>query len=196
MLSLAAGGCVSSMMRPVGPETTYEPAAGKAVIIFMRPSTLGYAIQSSVFDLAPNKETVTVPFGAGDQFVGIVSSTAKVAYVTEPGEHLFMVIGENADFMKATLVEGKTHYALVSPRMGWWKARFSLEPVRADTIGSEDFEDWYSSTDFIENTEESHAWAKDNWESIQDKKTDYIRKWLGKPQEERDEQTLLPVDCR
>ena len=45
-------------------------------------------------------------------FIGILSGKTKVAHLTEPGEKLFMVIGENADFMKATLEAGKTYYAL------------------------------------------------------------------------------------
>lgn len=187
LASAALSGCVSSAMRPVAPEqASYVPSADSAVVIFLRPSTLGYAIQSSVFDLAP----------AGDQFVGIVSSTTKVAYVTTPGEHLFMVIGENADFMKATLAPGKTYYALVTPRFGWVKARFSLEPIRATQLDTAEFRSWDDDTEFIENTDASRQWAAENWASIQSKKDDYIRKWNSKPQNERDEQTLNPDDGR
>jgi hypothetical protein len=63
----------------------------------MRPSSLGGAVQSSVFELRPD----------GDKFVGIVSSKTKIAYSTGPGQHLFMVIAENADFMRANLAPGK-----------------------------------------------------------------------------------------
>jgi hypothetical protein len=79
-------------MRPLGPGSLPSaPAPGGSVIIFMRPSFVGGAIQSSVFELRPD----------GDKFVGIVSSKTKIAYATEPGPHLYMVTGENADFMRA-----------------------------------------------------------------------------------------------
>jgi hypothetical protein len=188
VLALLVGGCASSAMRPVGPGAAAAPLADKAVVVFMRPSNFGGAIQASVFD-------VTQPSNHTDKFVGIVSAGTKVAYVADAGPHLFMVIGENADFMDATLAPGKTYHAIVSARMGWWKARFSLEPVHAAELTSADFAEW-NETKLVENTTESHAWAKDNWESIQGKKVDYIRKWNAKPQAERDEQTLFVQDGR
>jgi len=189
VLALLVTGCGSSAMRQVGPGAApAAPLADKAVVVFMRPSNFGGAIQASVFD-------VTQPANTTDKLVGIVSAGTKVAYVTDAGPHLFMVIGENADFMNATLAPGKTYHAIVSARMGWWKARFSLEPVHATQLSSGDFADW-NETDLVENTTESLAWAKDNWESIQGKKVDYLRKWNGKPQAERDEQTLFVDDGR
>jgi hypothetical protein len=46
----------------------------------------------------------------------------------------------------------------------------------------------------VANTEESQQWAPSNWESIQGKKVDYLQTWNGKPQSERDEQTLYAGD--
>lgn len=190
-LFVAASGCtnysryISDKMHKLGPDAAVQPPAeGQSQVIFMRPATVGYAVQSSVFDLRPD----------GDKLVGIVSTVSKVAYPTEPGEHLFMVIGENADFLRADLSPGKTYYVLVEPRLGWWKARFSMTPVRKESLGTTDFETWNTSTQLIENTDESRLWAQENWESIQDKKVDYKRKWDGKPQDERDAQTLKPED--
>ena len=87
-------GCASARMKSV-PEAQapYTLAAGETQVIFMRPSFFGGAIQSSVFDATDNK----------DELIGIVSAGTKVRYVTQSGEHLFMVIGENADFMRAYL---------------------------------------------------------------------------------------------
>jgi hypothetical protein len=184
MLAVIAG-CASSAMRPLEPgRIPSAPAPGGSVIVFMRPSFVGGAIQSSVFDIRPD----------GDKFVGIVSSKTKVAYPTEPGQHLFMVIGENADFMRANLAPGKMYYALVTPRMGWWKARFSLRPVHRDEIGSEDFNGWDEATQFVENTEASRQWAQENWASIQDKKADYMRKWDQKSEADKSELTLQAHD--
>jgi hypothetical protein len=190
VLLLTAAGCTitSSAMRPVDPSHAINvPAAGEAVVIFMRPSRVGGAIQSSVFD-------VTQPSNRSDKLVGIVSAGTKVAYATVPGEHLFMVIGENADFMAARLAAGKTYYVLVTPRMGWWKSRFSLVPIHKTELNGGDFTEWRDDTTLVENTEESAQWAQANWASIQDKKVDYLRKWNGKPQSERDEQTLYAED--
>jgi len=185
ILLAMASGCTSTAMRPLGPGSVPSaPAPGGSVIIFMRPSFVGGAIQSSVFELRPD----------GDKFVGIVSSKTKIAYATEPGQHLFMVIEENADFMRANMAAGKTYYALVTPRMGWWKARFSLRPVHRNEIGSGEFNGWDEATHFVENTDESRQWARDNWPSIQDKKVDYVRKWNQKSEADKNELTLLEQD--
>ncbi|MGR9115950.1 MAG: hypothetical protein ACU85E_09305 [Gammaproteobacteria bacterium] len=188
---LLAGGCTSSLMKKSVSDNEVIPAGNPehAQIIFMRPSSFGGAIQSSVFDLKQEGSQLS-----DDVFVGIVSANTKVLYDAEPGYHLFMVVGENADFMPAHLQAGKTYYALVTPRMGWWKARFSLKPIHQETLVSDDFHDWFESTDWYENTGESQQWAKKNWQSIQDKKQGYLEKWEQKPKSEKDKLTLKEDD--
>ncbi len=187
------GGCTSSLMQKSVINSSTIPAEKSeyAQIVFMRPSSFGGAIQSSVFDLKHNKNQLS-----DDVFIGIVSANTKVLYGAEPGFHLFMVIGENADFMQANLKAGKTYYALVTPRMGWWKARFSLKPLHSNDLASEDFKDWLESTDWYENTNASRQWAIDNWESIQNKKIEYLVKWENKSELEKDELTLKESDAQ
>lgn len=190
LAAAALTGCstshVSPMMQPANLLKPVAPSADNAVVIFMRPSNYGYLIQSSVFDLDDS----------GDTFVGIVSAGSKVAYAARPGEHTFMVIGENADFMKATLAPNKTYYALVEARMGWWKARFSLTPVHAAKLSHDEFGDWDRDTKLIENTNTSRQWAKDNAPSIHAKRDDYIQRWRGKSPAEIDEGGLRLEDGR
>lgn len=174
---LISQGCASKYMKPVGPDAalSYAPSGEESVVIFMRPSVVGGAIQSSVFDVTTEDNVL----------VGIVSSKTKVAYRVSAGDHLFMVIGESADFMRAELLAGKIYYALVTPRMGVWKARFSLRPVHQEDLSSDEFKDWQSSCEFVENTEDSFKWARDNAPSIQNKREEYFKKWMSKPEEDR-----------
>lgn len=173
---LLISGCASNYMKPGGPDAaSYAPGQNQATVIFMRPSSLGGAIQSSVFDVT----------GGENNLVGIVSHKTKVAYKVPPGEHLFMVIGESADFMKAFLDAGKIYYALVTPRIGVWKARFSLKPIHKDELNSEKFNDWNSSCEFVENTDASFQWAKEEMPSIQEKHKSYFEKWMSKPEADR-----------
>ena len=179
-------GCAGSnqYMRPASEEKGLSaPADNESMVVFMRPSGFGFAISSSVFDISDKDET----------FVGIVSAKKKVAYRTNPGEHMFMVIGETADFMKATLQPGKTYYALVTPRMGAWKARFSLKPVLKSELSSGEFKDWLSTCDFTENTPEAFEWAKHNSPSIRSKRAASWEKWNEKA--ESDKPTLNSDDC-
>jgi hypothetical protein len=81
-----------------------------------------------------------------------------------------MVVGESADIMGAEVEAGKKHYALVAPRVGVWKSRFSLKPIHKDELESEELMDCYSSCTFFENTNSSNQWTRDNAHSIQSKR--------------------------
>jgi hypothetical protein len=165
----------------VGEAPAVAPA-GKALVVFMRPSTLGFAIASSVYELKP----------AGDVFIGIVPAKRKLAYVADPGSTRFMVVSEAADFMAAELEAGKTYYALVTPRMGVWKARFSLRPVTAEELGGSQFRDWDGECRWIDNTPASHGWAKEHGSDVQSKKVEYLQKWEPR----NDKPTLRASDGR
>lgn len=174
--------CTSAHLKPVAnPAQKMKPEQGKALVVFMRPSSFGGAIQSTVYD--------------GETYISTVSANSRVAYQATPGEHMFMVVGESADFMKATLNANKTYYALVSPRVGFWKARFSLKPIRKNHDPAE-LADWLESTTLMEPNAEGFAWAKSNAGDISNKKNEYLPQWKNKSAEAQNEQTLNPDDGR
>jgi hypothetical protein len=165
--ALSLAGCASERMAagPM-PTTVTAPSPDKATIVFARPSILGYAIQSSVFDISSEPPIL----------VGIVSSRTKIAYAVDPGTRRFMVIGETADFMDANLVGGKIYFVRVSPRMSVWKARFSLDPVKKSEAAS-DLAGDLKNAGWVENTPASLQWAQSNMTSIQEKKADSFARW-------------------
>ncbi len=168
------GGCAGSVknMQAVSASSmSASPAKGKARIVFLRPSSLGFAVQSSVFELRGNSP----------HMVGIVAAKKKVAYDVNPGKHTFMVVSESGDFMTANMVANKTYYALVTPRMGVWKARFSLKAVHANEAKSEKFNKWLNECQWVRKTTDSTNWANKNAASIQSKYTGNYSKWLSKP---------------
>lgn len=169
LISACAGS--SGHMRDVAPaQASYSTQDDKSLIVFMRPSGLGFAIQSSVFDVSE-----------GDpKFVGIVSAKAKIAHYAEPGERRFMVVSESADFMGATLEPGKAYYVLVTPRFGVWKARFSLRPVQSAELAGTEFAGWYRDSRWVENTESALTWASSNMPSVRQKMAENLPKWLAK----------------
>ena len=150
----------------------------------MRPSTLGFAIQSSVFEMKGDTPTL----------VGIVAAKTKVAHPVSPGKHLFMVIGENADFMTAEVQAGRTYHVLVEPRMGLWKARFGLQPVRQAELGTAEFAASLKDCRWVEKTADAEGWAASSMGSIQSKRADYYPDWIK--QAEADRPHLLPQDGR
>ncbi len=185
VLILFLSGCAGSVknMEAVSSENIVTtPESGKSLVVFMRPSGFGFGIQSSVFEVKGNDL----------QLAGIVAAKKKVTYQVNPGEHLFMVVGESADFMSANLEADKTYYALVTPRLGLWKARFSLEPVHYDETKSTEFADWLNSCEWVKISLESESWVNSNLDSIQTKRVEYYEDWMEKDANERPK--LLPLD--
>ena len=170
LMLIGCAGTSNYMQDVTDPNIAYTPAADEAVVVFMRPSTFAFAIDSGVFDVTTEKNDV----------IGIVSAKKKLAHRTTPGKHLFMVTGESADFMQADLDAGKTYYALITPRMGAWKARFSLAAVSKDTEPDQ-LKEWKNSCTWVVTSEATRQWAKENAGSIQRKRDGYIEKWMTKP---------------
>ena len=107
LISLA--GCATSPKMAVAPnQTVTKPSAQESQIIFMRSSFVGSAIDASLFDVT----------NGNMEFIGIISNATKIAHVTKPGKHTFMVVSEAADFMEADVLPGKNYYSIVTPRMG------------------------------------------------------------------------------
>jgi hypothetical protein len=153
-----------------------RPESGKAMVVFMRPSSMGYGFQSSVFEVIKDDQPV---------LAGILAQKEKMVYQADPGEHLFMVIGGSADFMSADLQAGKTYYALVTPRMGAWRARFSLKPMHHDMIDSPEFNKWAKVCQWVVRTPDAELWAQANMPSIQSKQRSYYQKWMMKYESQR-----------
>lgn len=181
-------GCMSSLMnKAVGAAPAPQP--GKALVVFMRPSSFGGAIQSSVYDTR----------GDDNDFIGVVSARTKLAYQAFPGHHLFMVVAEYSDFMNADLVAGKTYYVLVRPRPGIWKARFSLIPIHRDpgakySSASVAFRRWQSATSYVVPKPAAMRWYATHKDDITAKQAAYLAKWHRASAQQRAQLTLHPDD--
>lgn len=183
------GGCVATSSYMAKTSAAPQPTSDKALVVFMRPSRYGGGIQASVYDTR----------NGSNDFIGIVSAKTKIGYLATPGQHLFMVIGENADFMNADLQAGKTYYVLVSPRMGAWKARFSLLPIHNDASAkyntqSTDFAQWQQETSYVQTTPGANAWYQSHAADIAAKQADYMRKWNAASAAQKAELTLHAND--
>ena len=110
-----------------------------------------------------------------------------------------MVISEAADFMEAKLAPGKTYYAVVTPRMGAWKARFSLWPVKSMSnnefnLQNKEFDNWLKKGKVVTNTPAGEQWLTANSAGIRSKQTEYQTVWKRKTAQELAERTLEEQD--
>jgi hypothetical protein len=184
LLAIGLGACGGAAMIKADQEPTIRQ--GESMVVFMRSTFVGSAISASVFDVS----------GPETKFIGIVNNGTKIAYPVKAGAHSFMVVSESADFMQATVLPGRTYYALVAPRMGMWKARFSFRPVRQNELSGSEFSGWNSATHFVVNSPESQNWAAQNAADIASKRNQYWSEWNNKPASDRASQTLNPDDGR
>ena len=187
--ALLLAGCASNPMAPVADQTVPAAASDTAQVVFMRDAYTGKAIVSSLYEVTDGKT----------QFIGVMANGTKIAYPTTPGKHTFMVVSEAADFMEADLVAGKTYYALVTPRMGLWKARFSLwpisnEPDAAHSLKSKNFKGWVEDTDLVTNSPKSLAWYERVKASVEKKRAEYWPVWQEKSAADVAARTLKPTD--
>ena len=174
IVAMGLFGCASPKMNlSIPSQKEIIPPTDKALVYFMRPRKLGFPIHAAVYD--------------DETFIGMVPYGQKFPYYANPGKSRFMVISEAADFLDADLVAGKTYYAEVVPRMGAWRARFSLDPVTLDELKTEEVQEQISEARLIENNADAYAWAKKSQDSVLKKKAKYLPKWLAKPTEDRPE---------
>ena len=189
LLLLALAGCATSPMTIAPNQELPSVQPDESQIVFMRTSHFGGAINASLFEVTE----------AETDYIGIIAVGTKIAVRTSPGEHLFMVASEAADFMKATLEAGKTYYAMVTPRIGAWSARFSLWPMSSDSDAKFKnfgpvFEKSVSSTKLLAQSDKSLAWYEKSKDSVEKKKTKYLPVWNEKTEEALRQRSLKPAD--
>lgn len=189
MITLLAG-CATTKMAEA-PDQTIDPLTdeSRARVVFLRSSFVGSAIQATLFDVTRDNP----------EFIGILSSGMRLAHEVDAGKNVFMVVSEAADFMEADLSGGLTYYAVVTPRMGAWRARFSLWPVRNGQPGEFDlttnkFLNLLEGTRLMNNTPDSEQWFVENSDSVRDKQRRYWEVWERKSAADLSERTLNPQD--
>jgi len=92
-----------------------SPSDGKAIVYFVRTSSMGMAINFSYFD------SLTL--------IGRFAGPAYIRYECEPGHHLFWARSENRDFVEAELESGKIYFILADVALGGIKAQVDLVAV-------------------------------------------------------------------
>lgn len=111
LLSSCAGS--SAYMRPASAPAA--PTKDKAVVRFMRPSGMGFAVNFNILD--------------GKTVIGNSVAKSQFDYLADPGHHLFVATAENKVFLEADLAPGKVYYVVTRIYPGAWYARVAFLPV-------------------------------------------------------------------
>jgi len=160
-------------------------APGMSRVVFMRPKKPGTTAPAFVIEVTRGQ-----PF----RFVGPVGISHKIAYDVTPGEHLFMVVGSQADFMSAMLEEGKTYYAeviaqldpdrifvwLVFDRSVDMSARFDLRAIHKIEIETGLPDEWLDTCRWNMPNESAPDWDQQNRTLILRRFNEFRPKWTYK----------------
>ena len=174
------------MARPPPPDPTFNeigpvaPAPDKALVVFLLDES---DIRSSVFEVKDTQSLLV-----GGRIVAPRTHPRRIitGYQAEPGKRLFMVIGQNADFMAADLLPNRTYYVRVVSRIGWWsERRYWLKPVDGKELNSLNFKQLLATYRWAGMTDAADQWARSNMADIESKRTEYYPDWVRKPESER-----------
>jgi len=183
---LLATGCAGSsryMEKDKTPDPIAAPA-GKALIVFVRPSGVGYAVTFTVFDDKGN-------------FVGQVPAKGHVMHVADPGHHNFIVWAENTTLCDVTVSAGKIYIIEVATRTGMWAARSHLLPVKRGGDKWDKAMEWVKKTnEWDTNPELAKEWKTDKKEGLEKQFKRAKEVWAKYNDKEREERTMRPDDGR
>ncbi|MCJ7663810.1 MAG: hypothetical protein MUO24_06180 [Desulfobacterales bacterium] len=144
---LTVMGCAGKSGYMVTATPVAGPASDKALVYFMRPSGMGFAVHFQIWD--------------SDHFVGLSQAKSYAVYECAPGTHLFIGIAENKVALKADLGAGKSYYVGTNVRTGWAKARMQFTPVTRGSELWDKVEGYKPSLNCISAKEEERA----KWEA-------------------------------
>ena len=134
-------GCAGSspyMRKAVPVEGGASP--GKAIVYFMRPSGMGFAVNFQIWDR--------------DRLIGLSQAKSYFAYECDPGKHLFIGRAENKRGVDADIEAGKSYYVITQIKMGALKARMAFIPVTRGSQFWDKVDQYKKSLNFIEPKEE------------------------------------------
>jgi len=155
-----------------------KPAAGKALIYFVRPQFMGAAVKVKLY--------------ADGKFLSIVASKTFVPYECDPGKHEFAVVAENAGLLDATVAADRIYVVQVSMHMGGLKARTHFEVARKGSEALEEYLKGKNELVGITVAEEGVKWVEQDAQEDKGKMEKYRAKGEVETLAPEDGQDALP----
>ena len=146
------------------------PGPDESVVVLVRP-----------YSMPPTAATVYERKDDGS--LTLITASYPTTYVVHkvvPGKHVFAVVSEAADFIEVDAAGGKIYPIVVTPRMGAWKARFSLLSGCPGSDSWEKMKKWLEGSYSVTPNEAAPLWFEKNRASVMKKVDAYWPKWIGK----------------
>jgi hypothetical protein len=159
--------CAGSSVYMKPSQSLLNPTSEKALVRFMRPSGMGYAVNFNIWD--------------GEKVIGNSVAKGQFDYLADPGKHLFVAVAENQAFVEANLEAGNIYYIITQVKMGVWKARVGFIPVNKGSEFWDKVKEYENELDKLEpNTEALRSWELANKSGMQDILNRYETEWKSK----------------
>lgn len=178
----ALASCASSRMVQVAAPQSIGPLAEQAVIVFVRPSSFGAALTPTILS-------------SDGRFLGDADPSSHFAVAVPPGEHFFLVWGENTGPLRARVQKGRVYYVEVSMKPGWWTARVHLLAITPRT------EQWHRVRDWLAETKQTVPRGAEGQAYLDGRASDVAERikrakeaFAGMDPEEQEARTLYPND--
>ena len=120
-------------MAEVIPPRPIAAPPDQAVVVFVRPSNLAYAVSANILD-----ET--------GRFLGDMPARGHFAASLPPGRHMLIVWAENTDAMTVSLLPGRIYFIEVYASMGAWSAHMHLRAIKPSLPS------WYEKDNCMRST--------------------------------------------
>lgn len=149
----ACGVSVMGMVPLEGPATVALEGEN-ALVVFVRHTRVG------------NRISFPVVMEDG-QFVANLRGSMHAAVPVAPGGHRFFVLAENAELVDIDAAPGRVYVVETRVRMGWVKARVTVEGVLRNTERFSEAVEWVRDTrPFVADPTAGTAWAASHRGSI------------------------------
>lgn len=186
LVGLLVAGCGSSsaFMKPSEAKEIGPPPAGKARIVFIRPSGYAAAAVPTILDRNAN-------------FVGDLVARSKFAVDVDPGAHVFILWSESTRALKANVAAGKTYYVEAAVGMGMWTASVTLRAIKPSSEHWRKLDEWMARTQTMTvDTAAGQAHVDKRKADAKDVVRKGLERWEDNDEEEIRTRTLGPDDGR
>jgi hypothetical protein len=153
-LALLCGCAANSQYMVEQPRQALVAPPDSAVIVFVRPSSLGFAIKTTILD-------------EQGHFLGDSMAKSHFAVTVPPGRHMFIAWAENTGVLVADVAAGKVYFVEVAPRMGWWSARMHLFAISPRSESWAERESWMTETrEFASDRNAGQLYLNGRWDEV------------------------------
>jgi hypothetical protein len=183
LAAMAVTGCAGSsdyMKEAASPAPIAAPA-DQAVVVFVRPSGLAFAINFAILDQNGN-------------WLGDAVAKSHFAVSLPPGEYMFIGWAENTAALKATLAAGRVYYVEVTPEIGLAYSRVFFEALTPRHEDWKELPGWLKDTKRLEPLPTGAAYIRGRREDALKRVASAKENWDDYSTEDKEGRTLNAED--